>query len=82
MRYYLGLAILQTGEYQKALKILDEAHRLAPADTEILYALATINRDHKNYPAALRYVQRLRELDPANGMYQQLLSEIAQLAGN
>jgi tetratricopeptide (TPR) repeat protein len=66
--YVYGVALHSAGEIDRALSVLDSAHRRFPTDREILVALVTMSRDRGDRAGASRYARRLAELvsgDPA-----------------
>jgi tetratricopeptide (TPR) repeat protein len=76
LKYYYGLAILETGQVNEALKILEEAYQLNVYNTNIIFALVTINRDQNNLEDALKYAKLLYDLAPRSPGAQQLLTQI------
>ncbi len=82
LQYYYALSVMQTGQIDKCLSILENGHKINPYNVDILYALTTINRDNNNKSKALAYVQKLIELYPGNQMYNQLLNQIQGMNNN
>jgi predicted CXXCH cytochrome family protein len=76
--YVLAIALNSNGRWLDALKVLREAHDRAPYDRDLLYALATINRDRKLTQAAITYARKLVALDPSDEQAQQLLRLLRQ----
>jgi len=60
------------GRAQEALDFLEMALENHPYDRELLYALATINRDQGNIDDALKYTRRLIEAYPQIPTFRQL----------
>jgi Flp pilus assembly protein TadD len=61
--------------------VLTAAHRRHPADRELLWILALINRDRGNSVAAGEYARKLYELAPQDPRVQQLLRELETGSG-
>jgi len=76
LKYYYALSIMETGQVERALEILEEAYQINPYNTNIIFALTTINRDQNNLSAALKYAQILYDLAPQSQSAQQLLNQI------
>ena len=57
--YVYALALQAAGEVERAQVVLEQVLALAPADRELLFALATISRDRGDRQTALRYAERL-----------------------
>ena len=51
--YVYGVALHETGEIQRALQVLTEAHRRHPADRDILVALVEYHRQTGDRQAAI-----------------------------
>jgi Flp pilus assembly protein TadD len=66
------------GERDRALDVLEEAHRKRTGDREILVALATISRDAGHRDQAIEYAKRLVRLSPNDPGARQLLSELQE----
>jgi Flp pilus assembly protein TadD len=58
------------------LAALRDAHGRAPADADLLVALATLSRDGGDRAGAAAYARRLLALDPADPVARQLLAEL------
>ncbi|MBW2540661.1 MAG: tetratricopeptide repeat protein [Deltaproteobacteria bacterium] len=77
--YVYGIALNSTGEADRALRVLNAAHRQHPGDQALLTALVTMSRDAGDWQAALRYALDLVELLPEDPGARQLLAEIRSL---
>jgi tetratricopeptide (TPR) repeat protein len=75
--YVYGVALHSTGDTKGALNTLAAAHRRNPGDRELLYALATINRDAGSLPAARSYADKLAALAPDDPAIQTLQKQLA-----
>jgi Tfp pilus assembly protein PilF len=58
--YVYGIALNSAGKTDQAVKILSQAQRTYPANTDILYALISIYREQGNQAMASRYEAILR----------------------
>ena len=74
--YVYGVALNSVGSGSRALEVLVEAHRRAPADRSVLQALATIHRDRGNPTEALLYARKLLELMPEDAGIAQLVRQL------
>lgn len=74
--FVFGVALNSAGQADRALEVLDGAHRDHPGDTDLLLALTTISRDQGDIEAAVGYARQLRDLDPANPQISQLLAQL------
>ena len=70
--YVYGVALNSQGRSQEALAVLDEALERHPFDRDLLYALATMNRDLGRFAEALKYASRLVEIFPDIPSFRQL----------
>ncbi|MCC7041910.1 MAG: hypothetical protein IT516_16505 [Burkholderiales bacterium] len=75
--YVQAIALNDTGEPAKALAALETAHRLHPYDRDVLEALATYAARDRRTAAAIEYAKTLRDLDPENPRYAQLLRQVS-----
>jgi tetratricopeptide (TPR) repeat protein len=73
--YVYGVALHSVGEIDRALSVLDAAHRRFPTDRELLVALMTMSRDRGDRAGASRYALRLAELVPGDPGARGLLGE-------
>ena len=76
--YVYAIALQSTGNVKQAIELLESSHGLHPGNTDVLYALVTVNRDAGNQAAALRYVAILRKLLPENAVIRQLEQQLNQ----
>ena len=74
--FVYALALQRTGETDVALAILREAHRRHGGNREILFALATMNRDAGNLDDAVRYANALVDMAPDDPRARQLLESL------
>lgn len=74
--YVLGVALNTNGQAVQALQVLERAYQQHPNDSDILTALATMNRDAGNRDVALRYARALLALNPQNPSAQQLVAQL------
>jgi len=78
--YVAGVALHDTGKTAEGVQLLQEALTRHPYDRDILYALATYDMQAGQYSSALQRAELLRELEPDNQQYDQLLATIRRLA--
>jgi tetratricopeptide (TPR) repeat protein len=74
--YVHAIALASTGRPERALPLLEAAHRRHPDDVEILLALVTINRDRGALPAAREWARRLAPFADERPDVQRLLGEL------
>jgi Flp pilus assembly protein TadD len=74
--YVHGVALNSTGKPEQSISVLEQAHLLHPNDPEILFALATINRDLGRKDIARNWANKLSALNPGNEGVQQLLQSL------
>ncbi len=80
----------RNGNYDQAIRDLEEVRQKDPQDPDVEYALAQAYRGKGNYPAARYHIRQAVALDPGNQMYRSVQSGIdqesnshdAQMAGN
>jgi tetratricopeptide (TPR) repeat protein len=71
--YVYGVALHEAGETRRALDVLRAAHERAPADRDILVALAQYARGAGDRSAAAGWARKLVELSPNDSAARQLL---------
>jgi len=74
--YVLGVALNSLGRPAEAVEALEAAQARHPFDRDLLFALATIERDRGNRDDARRWARRLAELNPADPGANRLLEEL------
>ncbi len=70
--YVYGVGLNSQGRSGEALNVLEKALAQHPFDRDLLYALATMNRDLNRFDKALVYTARLLKLFPEVEAFQQL----------
>lgn len=70
--YVYGVGLNSQGRSAEALSVLEKALDQHPFDRDLLYALATINRDLNRFDKALEYTTRLIKIFPDVQAFQQL----------
>ena len=79
--YVYGIALNSTGKPAEAVSVLETAHASHPNNREILFALATLERDRGNRDKALRWTEELLRLNPADTQAEQLLQQLGGVQG-
>ena len=74
-RYRSVRAFNQSGQYQEAIRVLEQVDP-ARRDAEWYYLAAAANKGLNNQVTALRYARTAVQMDPFNPEYQQLLSSL------
>ena len=78
--YVYGVALNSLGESAQAIGVLEQALGARPHDRDLLFALATIHRDRRQFGKGLDYSRRLLALYPENAGYQRLERQLRTLA--
>ena len=78
--YVYGVALNSLGESARAVRVLEQALSSRPHDRDLLFALATIQRDRREFGKALVHSRRLLALYPENAGYQGLERQLRTLA--
>jgi tetratricopeptide (TPR) repeat protein len=77
--YVYAVALNSTGQPDRAIAILQQAHQRRPANREVLEGLIAFERDKGDLPSAIAYAQQLVQLTPddpnAKAMLAQLLGQ-------
>lgn len=74
--YVYGIALNSTGRAEAGISALEQAHGLHPNNRDILFALATINRDMGQASTSAMWAEKLRVLYPEDPVVQQLLQSL------
>ncbi len=74
--YVYGVALNTTGQTSKAIAVLENTQKRHPYDRDLLYALATINRDAGRLDVAQRYAEELAAVAPNDPEVQSLLRHL------
>ena len=74
--YVYGVALNSTGQAEAGILALAKAHELHPNDRDILFALATINRDMGRTTKAVNWAKKLVALNPGDPGAQRLLQAL------
>ena len=78
--YVYGVALNSLGESAQAIGVLEQALGGRPHDRDLLFALATIHRDRRQFGKGLDYSRRLLALYPENAGYRRLERQLRTLA--
>jgi|GEM_PF-1874784 len=64
--YLMSLALLYRyeEEWELARPLYEKANIMQPHSSETLFGLALYEKEHKNYPQAINYLQQMLEIDP------------------
>ena len=62
--YVYAIALNSVGKPKQALNILEQGHKKFPANTDMLYALVSINKEAGNQERAQYFESRLQKLVP------------------
>ncbi len=74
--YVYGVALNAVGEPDRAVVVLEGAHKRNPYDRELLIGLVTINRDRGMLEPAIQYAKKLLALSPQDQASRQLLEQL------
>ena len=77
--YVYGVALNSLGESSQAIRVLEQALSSRSHDRDLLFALATIHRDRREFGEALVHSRRLLALYPENAGYQRLERQLRTL---
>jgi predicted CXXCH cytochrome family protein len=75
--YVYGIALNSAGQAEAALDVLGSAHENHANNTDLLFALVTINRDRGDLAAARKWAAKLLEISPDNAQAQALSDSIS-----
>ena len=78
--YVYGVALNSLGKSVQAVRVLEQALRSRPHDRDLLFALATIYRDRREFGKALVHSRRLLALYPESAGYRHLERQLRTLA--
>ena len=78
--YVYGVALNSLGKSARAIRVLEQALGSRPHDRDLLFALATIHRDRREFGRALVHGRRLLALYPESAGYQRLERQLRTLA--
>ncbi|MGL5111525.1 MAG: tetratricopeptide repeat protein [Flavobacterium sp.] len=70
--YNYGLLLNENKNYLGAIDVLQKGLKLAPSDTDLLYALIFVNTQANKKYKAISYVIKLKKLAPNHSDYQEL----------
>ena len=76
--YVYGVALLDSGEPQKGLVVLEEAHERHPTDRELLVALVSIHRSNGKMDTALDYARKLQALVPQDPNVRRMVLDLEE----
>ena len=79
--YVYAVALNSSGQANKAVTVLEQAHKRRPADRDVLLTLITIERDMGKFQPAFQYARELAELAPGDPQAQQLLADLLKRGG-
>jgi len=79
--YVYAVALNSDRQTNKAVTVLEQAHKRRPADRDVLLTLITIDRDMGKFQPALQYARELAELAPGDPQAQQLLADLLKRGG-
>ena len=79
--YVLGIALNSTGQSDAAIATLEAVHERHPNDRDVLFALATMERDRGNRVRAIEWTNALLRLNPADPQAEQLLQQLGGIGG-
>jgi len=82
VRYYLGLAYYETGNYEKALRWASEAEKLSPNDGDAIYLSGACYLGVGELALALQKAQQAASLSPDDPEIQLLLGIASVFNGN
>ncbi len=74
--YVYAVALNSTGQPDRAIAILQQAHERRPADRQVLMGLISFERDQGNLPTAIAYAKQLVELVPGDRDARALLAQL------
>jgi tetratricopeptide (TPR) repeat protein len=74
--YVYAVALNSTGQPDRAIGILEQAHQRRPADRRVLEGLIAFERDKGNLPAAIDYARQLVQLTPNDPNAKALLVQL------
>ena len=77
--YVYGVALNSLGNSRQAVAVLEQALGLRPHDRDLLFALATIHRDRKEFGRALVHSRQLLKFYPEEAGYRQLERQLRVL---
>jgi tetratricopeptide (TPR) repeat protein len=77
----IALAYDYLGYYSTALEMAQKAYRLKPSDEIVLYNLAKILRDNRDFEQALSILLKLQKLNPEFPFLNESLAEVYILLG-
>ncbi len=75
-RYVYAIALHDLGQPGAALDQLRRLHRIAPANADVLLALANYSAEQGEREAALGYARQLVQLQPQNPGFQRMLRQL------
>ncbi len=78
--YVYGVALNSLGKSARAIRVLEQALKSRPHDRELLFALATIHRDRREFGKALAHSRKLLAHYPENAGYRRLERQLRNLA--
>ena len=71
--YVYAVALYGNGDFNRAIKTLEQLHGKHPYDADTLAALVSYNKAMGNIPAATAYAHKLVKLDPRYGSVDQII---------
>ncbi|MEA3410408.1 MAG: tetratricopeptide repeat protein, partial [Pseudomonadota bacterium] len=74
--YVHGVALVSGGNRDAGLKVLAQAQRRHPGDTDILLALVSYHREAGHSKEALAYARSLRDVMPGDPQLERLIGEL------
>jgi Tfp pilus assembly protein PilF len=74
--YVYAIALQSGGQVDRALKVLEQAHRNRPADREVLVAMISFERQKGDLRSAVVYARQLIQLAPTDPQAKTLLAEL------
>ncbi len=75
--YVYAVALNDSGEPGKAVKLLEQVNARHPYDRDVLIALVTFHKAMGNTKAATRFASKLVDMDPRYGSAEQLMRQLS-----
>jgi predicted CXXCH cytochrome family protein len=79
-QYVYAVALHDSGDGERALRVLEATHERFPANREVLMGLIGFHREGGSLDKAAEFARRLLALDPTNRDLQNLIAQLEQRA--